>query len=102
MSQTTLWPQLTQLPLVIDSYSLERLDPTHPGGFDRFTTHIRLQGGGTDGLGEDICLPDDQVALHKAGATLPLAGQWTLGDFCEHLATLDQWPEEPQWEQMRF
>jgi hypothetical protein len=102
MSQTTLWPRLAELPLVIDSYSLERLDPTHPSGFDRFTTHIRLQGGGTDGLGEDVCLSDDQVALHKAGATLPLAGRWTLGDFCEHLAALDQWPEEPQWEQMRF
>ena len=97
MSQTSLWPHLAQLPLAIDSYDLERVDPTHPSGFDRYTTHIRFQGAGTDGLGEDICLPDDQAALHKAGPTLSLQGEWTLGEFCDHLATLDQWPEEPQW-----
>ncbi len=98
----SLWPRLAELPLVIESYELERIDPDRPSAFERYTTHVRLRGAGTDGLGEDICMPDDQAALHGAGPTLPLAGEWTLEPFCDHLATLDQWPQEPEWEQMRF
>jgi hypothetical protein len=101
-SGESLWPRLAELPLVVESYELERLDPAESQSFDRFTTHIRLLGGGTDGLGEEISLPDDQEALHKAGPVLPLAGEWTLQTFSEHLATLDQWPKPPEWDQMRL
>ena len=43
-----------------------------------------------DGLGEDITtyLPEGSAAPE-----LPLAGEWTLGSFCAHLAGVDQWPE---------
>ena len=32
---------------------------------------------------------------------LPLEGEWTIGSFCEHLATVDQWREPPEWEMGR-
>ncbi|CAN5500637.1 hypothetical protein BH20ACT17_BH20ACT17_03940 [soil metagenome] len=66
------------------------------------STHFRLRGGGADGLGEDIWpFAEDQDALLSAGPSLPLAGEWTMGAFCAHLAALDQWPEPPSWEAAR-
>ena len=95
----TLWPQLAELPLVIDAYELERIDAPPGSGYERVTTHIRLLGSQTDGLGEDIY--DEEEALLAAGPVLPLAGQWTLASFCEHLATLEQWPTPPKWDGAR-
>ena len=34
----------------------------------------------------------------RPGPSLPLEGEWTLAGFCDHLATLDLWPEPPEWE----
>jgi L-alanine-DL-glutamate epimerase-like enolase superfamily enzyme len=81
------------LPLVVDGYEIERLE----SGYERETMHVRLVGGGQDGLGEDVS-PLEPFAAPPA---LPLAGEWTLGAFCAHLATLDQWPAPPEWEAMR-
>jgi L-alanine-DL-glutamate epimerase-like enolase superfamily enzyme len=73
-------------------------------GYERVTTQIRLLGAGTDGLGEDISpmagAEDD--ALHVAGPLLPLAGEWTLEGFCDHLAALEQWSAPPAWEAGRL
>jgi L-alanine-DL-glutamate epimerase-like enolase superfamily enzyme len=34
---------------------------------------------------------------------LPLEGDWTLAAFCEHVATLELWPEPPEWDMaLRF
>src|SRR4029079_4679496 len=67
--------------------------------FERVTTHVRLAGAGAEGLGEDISiLRDDGTALHETRPALPLAGEWTLAGFCDHLATLDLWPEPPEWD----
>jgi L-alanine-DL-glutamate epimerase-like enolase superfamily enzyme len=53
-----------------------------------------MRGGGHEGQGEDVGYDgDDQAALQRAGAVQPLAGEWTLGSFCEHLEALDLWPE---------
>ena len=63
------------------------------------TTHVRLIGAGADGLGEDISiLVEDGGSLHEAQPPLPLAGEWTLAGFCDHLATLDPWPKPPEWD----
>ena len=91
----TLWPRLAELPLVVESYALERIDAPPGSGYERVTTHVRLLGAGTDGLGEDIY--DEQEALLAAGPSLPLAGEWTLAGFCDHLDTLALWPAEPEW-----
>ena len=99
---TSLWPRLAGLPLVVETYELVRLEVPPEIGVERVTTVIRLRGGGLDGTGEDIGpFPADHEAFVAAGPVLPLAGEWTLESFCEHVAGLDQWPEPPQWEPMR-
>jgi hypothetical protein len=84
------------LPLEIEGYTLSKLT-----GGERITTLLRLQGGGHEGVGEDVLQdPQDPEAEHnafKAQKPLPLAGSWTLRSFCEHLATLEQWEREPEW-----
>ena len=99
----SLWPRLAELPLVIESYELEELSAEMANGMVRRTIQIRMLGAGHDGLGEDISPPpDDPDALRNAPADLPLAGEWTLESFCDHLATLDQWPSPPDWEAARL
>jgi L-alanine-DL-glutamate epimerase-like enolase superfamily enzyme len=84
---------LARLPLRIDGYELERLQRDVSSDFTRVSTHIRLQGGGEEGIGEDVTYDaEDQDALQEAGAIQPLDGKWTLDAFCDHVATLDLWP----------
>ena len=101
MPDTIIWDRLAGLSLVVDGYSLERLDGLELHGFERTTTQIRLSGAGEEGIGEDVFPGEESAALHAAGAVLPLAGEWTLASFCAHLATLDQWPEPPEWDMAR-
>ncbi len=99
----TIWERPSALPLVVESYELERLSAQMAYGFERVTTRIRLIGGGAEGLGEDVSpYEDEDDTLHVIGPVLPLAGEWTLGSFCEHLAELDQWPVPPQWDMKRW
>jgi L-alanine-DL-glutamate epimerase-like enolase superfamily enzyme len=95
----SLWPRLAELPLVVEACEYERLHAVLADEFDRITTHVRLAGGGTDGLGEDISAArEDGTTLHETRPSLPLAGEWTLAGFCEHLAGLTLWPEPPEWD----
>jgi hypothetical protein len=95
----SLWPRLAELPLVVEACEYERLHAVLAYEFDRFTTHVRLIGGGTEGLGEDIsAFREDGTTLHETRPSLPLAGEWTLAGFCEHLAGLPLWPEPPEWD----
>jgi L-alanine-DL-glutamate epimerase-like enolase superfamily enzyme len=90
----SLWPLIADLPLTIEDYALERLERDVSSDFHRVSTVIRVHGGGHDGVGEDVSYDeDDQAALQNAGTIQPLAGEWTLGSFCDHVATLDLWPE---------
>jgi L-alanine-DL-glutamate epimerase-like enolase superfamily enzyme len=67
--------------------------------FERVTTQVRLVGDGADGLGEDVSVfREEGTALHETRPVLGLEGEWTLAGFCEHLATLELWPEPPEWE----
>jgi hypothetical protein len=43
-------------------------------------------------------LREDGGALHETRPALPLEGEWTLAGFCDRLATLELWPEPPEWE----
>jgi hypothetical protein len=94
-----LWERVAELPVAIDGYSLEKLDGNELYGFDRVTTQYRLAGRGAEGIGEDVGLFDENSEkLHAEGPYLELAGEWTLGSFCEHLATVDQWKvAPPEW-----
>jgi L-alanine-DL-glutamate epimerase-like enolase superfamily enzyme len=93
------WELLAGLELQIEDYALEPLQATVSSEFERKSTHIRLRGAGEEGLGEDVTYDAvDQEILQHAGATLPLAGRFTLASFCEHLAGLSLFPEPPQRE----
>ena len=95
----SLWPRLAELPLVVESCEYDRLHAVLAHEFQRVTTHVRLVGDGTDGLGEDVSVHvENGTSLHETQPTLPLAGEWTLARFCDHLATLQLWPEPPEWE----
>jgi hypothetical protein len=53
-------------------------------------------------VGEDVTYDAvDHDALQAAGPVLELAGDWTLGTFCDQLEALELWPEPPQREPSR-
>ena len=90
------YAKLAPLPLRVDRYELEGLELDVSSGFTRKSTVIHLHGGGHEGLGEDVVYDaEDQEKLQAAGPVQPLAGDWTLGDFCAHVDGLDLFPEEP-------
>ena len=98
IDRESLWPRLAGLPLVVEGCEYDRLHATLAYEFERITTHVRLVGAGADGLGEDVSVfREDGTALHETRPSLPLEGEWTLGGFCDHLATLEMWPEPPEW-----
>jgi hypothetical protein len=99
MNGDSLWPRLAGLPLVIEACEYDRLHAVLADEFERITTHVRLVGGGADGLGEDISLmEEDGTSLHEARPALGLEGEWTLASFSDHLATLDLFVKPPEWE----
>jgi L-alanine-DL-glutamate epimerase-like enolase superfamily enzyme len=90
------WPALADLPLVVEELRYGRLDPGAGFGEAHPTRLVRVTGAGHEGLGEDITL-----FLEPEGPGLALAGEWTLGSFCAHLDTLEQWPGgEPEFGDM--
>jgi hypothetical protein len=95
--------RLADLPVRIESYSLERLQRDVSSDFTRVSTVIRLHGAGEQGVGEDVTYeaPDHDV-LQATGPVLPFAGEWTLGSFCDHVEALDLWPAPPQREPSRL
>lgn len=87
---------LADLPLRVDSYTTEGLVRDVSSGFTRMSTLVHLAGAGERGTGEDIVYDnEDQEALQTAAKDLPLAGDWTLGDFCDHTEALDLFPVPP-------
>jgi hypothetical protein len=90
---TTTYALLAELPVCIDGYELSGLELAASDDFTRLTTIVHLLGGGEEGLGEDTTYaPPDQLAFRAAGPALPLAGEWTVSSFSEHLARLDMFP----------
>jgi hypothetical protein len=95
-----MWARLAALPLVVEAYSLRRLEGEPMRGFEHITTEFVLRGLGEEGVGEDITpFAEHQDPLQAAGPYLDLAGEWTLESFCAHLQTVDQWAPKPSpWE----
>jgi len=91
------WELLAALPVEIEGYELELLQTSFSPEFVRKTTVIHLHGAGETGVGEDVTYAGDaHDALQRSGATLALAGRYTLATFAEHLRTLDLFPEPVQ------
>jgi len=93
-----MWSRLADLPLVVESYEATRLTAEPAFGRDRATDLLRLHGAGEEGLGEDVTplMPEGSAAPE-----LPLAGEWTLQGFCDHLAGLEQWTQPPKYDLAR-
>jgi hypothetical protein len=93
------WELLGGLALEIDDYALEGLEAEVSSEFTRKSTVIHLRGGGEQGVGEDVTYDAvDHEIMQAAGATLPLAGRFTLQSFSEHLLELSLFAEPPQRE----
>jgi hypothetical protein len=94
---------LADLPLEVDGYALEGLQLAVSSGFERLTTVVHLQGGGLEGVGEDVVYQaDDHVALQRAGAVHDLAGRYSLAEFCALVDSLDLFPVAPAFEVSRL
>ncbi|MDA0182124.1 hypothetical protein OJ997_17595 [Solirubrobacter phytolaccae] len=101
-----LYDAIAELPLKVDSYSLERLARMVSSGFERVSTVYALEGGGETGKGEDVTYEAPaQEAQLAAGPVLELAGEWTFDSFSEHLGGLDTFPgytpEQPVYRSYR-
>ncbi len=99
---SSTWERLAGLPLQVETYELEPLRALVSSEFERKSTVIRLAGQGHEGEGEDVTYDAvDHEILQEAGAIVPLAGSWTIASFCEHVAAMDLFPQEPQREVSR-
>jgi L-alanine-DL-glutamate epimerase-like enolase superfamily enzyme len=88
---------LSGLALTVERYELEGLRAEVSSGFERLSTVVHLHGGGYEGVGEDVVYDaGDQELLQQAGPVQPLAGEFTLGEFCELTDGLDLFPREPE------
>jgi L-alanine-DL-glutamate epimerase-like enolase superfamily enzyme len=96
-----MFARVSDLPLVVESHELERLEQAVSSDFTRVTTQVHLRGAGEEGIGEDVTYSgDDHDALHGAPPQ-PLEGEWTLASFSEHLDGLELFPEPPGMEAFR-
>ena len=90
----TTYEKIGNLPLEIESHSLDGLEIEIGGGFTRRTTVVRLAGGGEEGVGEDVTYdPDAHPAFARHGPGLPLDGSFTLATFSERLNELELFPD---------
>ncbi len=93
------WGLLAELEVEIEEYALEGLEAQVSSDFVRKSTVIHLRGGGEEGVGEDVTYDAvDHEIMQAAGATLPLAGKFTLASFAERVAGLSLFAEPPQRE----
>jgi hypothetical protein len=96
------WDTVAGLPVQIEGYSLEGLEQSMGPDFTRFTTLIKLTGGGEEGVGEDVIYDGlDHVAFQDAGPVHDLSGPATLDELAELLDTLELFPAPPVREPSR-
>jgi L-alanine-DL-glutamate epimerase-like enolase superfamily enzyme len=88
--------RLAGLPISVESYSLEDRDRALSPTFTRPSTLVRIQGGGEEGLGEDVVYDDlDHFALRDAGPVHDLTDPKNLGELCELVGSLDLFQDAP-------
>jgi hypothetical protein len=86
---------IADLPLTIESCEFEGLEFTL-GEFERLTTVIKFEGGGEEGIGEDVTYDAvDHVAQQTAGPPGDLTGSYTFAGFSEKLDSVDLFPASP-------
>ncbi|HEY1688595.1 MAG TPA: hypothetical protein VGF95_06990 [Solirubrobacteraceae bacterium] len=100
------WDLLSWLPLRIERCELEPLSVQFSPEFERKTTVVHLIGAGREsagqgvreGVGEDVVYDAIDHEIRQQAGPPPLAGDFTLASFSEHLASIDLFPEPPQRE----
>jgi hypothetical protein len=90
-----LYDAVAELPVEIESYTLERLELKVSPEFTRVTTLVHLSGGGEEGVGEDVTYT---AGDHPPPADLSLAGSYTLDSYSRHLDGLELFLTEPEME----
>lgn len=91
------YDSVAELPLEVESYALEGLERDVSSAFTRFSTAVRLKGGGHEGVGEDVTYTAlDQIAFQGDGELHELAGAHTLESFSQLLGELELWPVAPE------
>ncbi len=94
-----LYDTVCDLPLSIERYELEGHEYVVTPTFTRQATVIRLGGAGEEGLGEDVTYDaGEQEAQQARGPVLPLAGDWTIDSFSQHLESLPLFAQPPERE----
>ena len=89
--------RLSGLALAVERYELEGLRAEVSSGFTRQTTVVHLHGDGQEGIGEDVVYDAaDHERMQQAGPVQPLAGTYTLAEFCELTDGLDLFGYEPE------
>ena len=87
---------LADLALEVEGYTLQGLHAQVSSEFERVCTVVHLHGGGLEGVGEDVVYDAvDHENFQRAGSTLPLAGRYSLGEFCALIESLDLFPVSP-------
>ena len=82
------YERVAELPVEIESWSMEGLAIRPSPEFERLTTVIRIEGGGMTGLGEDITYEAlDQIALAGRRPLHDFTGAKTVGEFCDLIGT---------------
>jgi hypothetical protein len=102
----SLYDRLADLSLVVEGHDHRRHERSPRPEFTRATTELRLHGLGATGTGEDVTYEaedhDAFVAAEDAGAFDGVfAGEWTFGEFADHLDGVELWPEPPERETSR-
>jgi hypothetical protein len=93
----SVYDKVRKLPLAVESYELEGLEFFVRDDFTRRTSLVHLQGSGESGTGEDVTYDGEEQERQQArGPVLPLAGEWTLESFSDHLGTLPLFESAPK------
>ncbi len=87
--------RVADLPLLVEGYELERLEQPISSDFTRVTTHVRLRGGGEEGIGEDVTYSGEDHDRMHAAERHPLEGEWSIASFSGHLEGQELFPEPP-------
>jgi hypothetical protein len=83
------WRKLRDLPIDVSGYELEANDREYTPDFTRGSTIVHIQGGGREGVGEDVAYEVLDHIAHRDGPRHDLSGPSTLGELCELLGELD-------------
>jgi hypothetical protein len=92
-TETGTFAAVAALPVVIERLVLERLELQVTSEFRRVTTVVRLQGGGEEGVGEDVVY---DAREHDSPVRVAVEGEWeSFAAYSRHVGELDLFRAPP-------